>query len=103
MFCTGNKFESSKGILLSDFSANVQQLLDSAQLFRGHTKFSKVYQARQQRHLKTCILRHVSAHGLSSLIAPTSLKQHQHMSPEDKAIWDTAYSEEYDGLTSIPT
>jgi len=26
--------------------ANCQHLLDSAQLFRGHTKFTKVYQAR---------------------------------------------------------
>jgi hypothetical protein len=50
-----------------------------------------------------CVLRHVSAHGLQSLIAPSSLKQHNSMSPSDKLIWDSAYSEEYDGLSSIPT
>jgi hypothetical protein len=49
------------------------------------------------------VLRHVSAHGLSSLIAPTSLKHHAKMSSEDKAIWDAAYDEEYDGLESLPT
>jgi hypothetical protein len=48
-------------------------------------------------------LRHVSAHGLQSLIAPTSLKNHQSMTPSDKFIWDSAYSEEYDGLADIPT
>jgi hypothetical protein len=45
----------------------------------------------------------VSAHGLSSLIVPLSLKSHLHMSNEDKQIWDNAYGEEYDGLFSIPT
>jgi hypothetical protein len=37
----------SKGILLSDLSANFQQLLDKGQLFRGHPKFHGVYQAHQ--------------------------------------------------------
>jgi hypothetical protein len=45
----------------------------------------------------------VSAHGLSKLIAPTSLRAHQSMSPEDKAIRDAAYDEEYNGLESLPT
>jgi len=103
IFCTGHKFEPSKGTILSDLEANAQQLLDTGQLFRGHTKFPKVYQARQQTHLKDCVLRHVSAHGLHSLIAPPSLKHHTTMSSNDKQIWDAAYNEEYDGLTSIPT
>jgi hypothetical protein len=102
-FCTGNKFDLSKGILLKDLSANVQHLLDSGQLFHGHTKFNRIYQARQQNHLKTCVLQHVSAHGLKSLLAPSSLKHHSSMHPEDKIIWDEAYSEEYDGLASVPT
>jgi hypothetical protein len=45
----------------------------------------------------------VSAHGLQSLVAPTSLKHHSRLSSTDKEIWDAAYSEEYDGLTSLPT
>jgi len=43
------------------------------------------------------------AHGLESLIAPASLKQHSKLSSQDKLIWDAAYDEEYDGLNSIPT
>jgi len=102
-FCPGNKYDLSKRILLSDLSANYLSLLESGQLFRGHSKFPRVYQARHQAQLKECVLRHVSAHGLQSLIAPSSLKQHHTMSSSDKFIWDSAYSEEYDGLTSIPT
>ena len=45
----------------------------------------------------------MSAHGLQSLIAPSSLKQHLKMSPSDKAVWDAAYDEEYDGLTCLPS
>jgi hypothetical protein len=94
---------SSDGILLPDLSANCQNLLDTGQLFKGHTKFKNVYDACAQLGLKDCVLGHVSAHFLSSLIAPTSLKSHQSMSPNDKAIWDAAYDEEYDGLESLPT
>jgi len=95
--------KSHQGILLHDFNANCVDLLETAQLFRGHTKFKNVYDARTQLSLRDCVLRHVSAHGLSSLIAPTSLKHHAKMSPDDKAIWDAAYNEEYDGLESLPT
>ena len=102
VFCSGNKLDLSKGILLKDLSVNYQYLLETGQLFRGHAKFSRVYQTRHQVQLRDCVLRHVSAHGLSSLIAPTSLKQHHSMSSTDKEIWDKAYSEEYDGLSGIP-
>jgi len=90
--------KNTQGILLPDFNANCHELLDTAQLFRGHAKFKNVYDARTQLSLRDCVLRHVSAHGLSSLIAPTSLKHHAKMSSGDKAIWDAAYDEEYDGL-----
>ncbi len=45
----------------------------------------------------------MSAHGLQSLLAPTSLKAHANLSSTDKEVWDTAYEEEYDGLASLPT
>jgi hypothetical protein len=45
----------------------------------------------------------VSAHGLQSLLAPTSLRKHATLSPSDKVIWDSAYDEEYDGLNNLPT
>jgi hypothetical protein len=94
---------TSNGIILENFKANCQDLLDSGQLFRGHAKFCNVYDARNRGSLRDCILRHVSAHGLKSLIAPTSLKNHSQMDLEDKIIWDNAYSEEYDGLTALPS
>jgi hypothetical protein len=102
-FCFGTNSDLSKGVTLMDFSANCQQLLDSGQLFRGHTKFAQVYQARHQAQLQDHVLRHVSAHGLQSLIAPPSLKHHTTLSATDKTIWDAAYDEEYDGLSGIPT
>jgi hypothetical protein len=77
--------------------------MDPAQLFKGHAKFKNVYTARTQLRLRDCTLRHVSAHGLKFLIAPTSLKHHTKMDPNDKAIWDAAYDEEYVGLESLPT
>jgi len=89
--------------LLPDLSANFQSLVDTGQLFKGNSKFKNVYDTRTQLGLKDCVLRHVSAHGLQSLIAPTSLKNHHKLSSSDKSIWDAAYDEEYDGLESLPT
>ncbi len=94
---------STEGILLQDLAANIQQLLDTGQLFKGHAKFKNVYDTRSQIGLKDCVLRHVSAHGLQSLLAPTSLRAHHKLSSNDKEIWDEAYAEEYDGLASLPT
>jgi hypothetical protein len=95
--------KSSVGTILPDLSATLQHLLDTGQLFRGHAKFKNVYDARAQLGLRDYVLRHVSAHGLQSLIAPTSLKAHHLMDENDKSIWDAAYNEEYDGLESLPT
>ncbi len=78
-------------------------MLDLCKLLPGHAKFKNVYNARNQVSLHDCVLRHVSAHGLTSLIVPTSLKSHGSMDPIDKMIWDEAYNEEYDGLVSLPT
>jgi hypothetical protein len=102
-FCFGKSSDITKGIVLPDFHANYRSLLDSGQIFQGHTKFHKVYQGRNQAQLQDCILRHVSAHGLRCLIAPSSLCQLTSMHPNDQVIWNDAYNEEYDGLASIPT
>jgi hypothetical protein len=93
----------SQGIPLPDLSADCQYLLDTGQLFRGHSKFCRVYNARAQLQLRDCILHHVSAHGLTSLVTPPSLKSHSKLSSSDKLIWDEAYSEEYNGLSALPT
>jgi hypothetical protein len=103
IFCSGNQVDLSQGIPLPDLSADCQYLLDTGQLFRGHSKFHQVYNARAQLQLRDCILRHVSAHGLTSLVAPPSLKSHSKLSSSDKLIWDEAYSEKYDGLSALPT
>jgi hypothetical protein len=97
------KNATTTGIDLPDLSANCQSLMDSGQLFRGHAKFKNVYDTRNQLNLRTCVLRHVSAHGLKSLLAPSSLKAHQKLDVDDKKIWDSAYDEEFDGLTSLPS
>jgi hypothetical protein len=78
-------------------------LLDTGQLFKGHTKFCCVYNTRTQVQLRNCVLRHVSTHGLTSLVVPSSLKSHLAMNMNDKTIWDNAYGEEYEGLASLPT
>jgi hypothetical protein len=95
--------KSKDGILLSDLSASCQQLLDTGQLFRGHAKFRNVYDIRNQISLRDCVLRHISAHGLKSLVPPTSLRAHSKLDVTDKFIWDEAYNEEYDGLEALPT
>ena len=95
--------KSTDGILLPDLSANCQHLLDTGQLFHGHAKFKNVYATKNNHSLRDCVLRHVSAYGLKSFLAPTSLKQQQHLDPQDKQVWDLAYDEEYDGLESLPT
>jgi hypothetical protein len=97
------KSPGADSITLPDLSANCQELLDTGQLFRGHAKFRNVYDVRNQLRLCDCVLRHVSAHGLKSLVAPLSLKHHPKMDSNDKLIWDAAYDKEYDGLVSLPT
>ncbi len=103
VFCPGNSKDISNGIVLSDLSATIQHLLNPGQIFKGHAKFKRVYSARAQIQLRDCVLCHVSAHGLSSLIVPSSLKSHSKLSSSDKNIWDDAYFEEYDGLCSLPS
>jgi hypothetical protein len=103
VICPGNSTDFSKGTILPDLSANCQHLIDTGQLFRGNTKFRRVYLTRNQKQLRDCVLRHVTAHGLSSFIAPSSLKQLFSLPPNDQHIWHEAYDEEYDGLSSLPT
>ncbi len=82
----------SQGIILPDLSAQIQHLIDTGQLFKGHTKFKRVYSTRNQVQLREGVLCHVSAHGLTSLIAPASLSSHHKLNESDKSIWDAAYS-----------
>ena len=103
VFCPGTSSDISSGILIPDLSANCQNLLDTGQLFRGHAKFRRVYQTRNQIQLRQTVLRHVTAHGLSSFVAPSSLKSIASMTSTDQDVWLSAYDEEFDGLNSLPT
>jgi len=102
-FCPGHSQDLSQGTILQDLSSSFQMLLDTGQLYRGHVKLQRVYNTRAQIQLCDSVLRHESAHGLTSLIAPSSLKAHSKLSPTDKSIWDNAYFDEYNGLASLPT
>jgi len=44
-FCFDESSDNTKGIVLPDFHANYRSLLDSGQIFQGHTKFHKVRRA----------------------------------------------------------
>jgi len=43
IFCSGQSTDLSQGILLDNLVANCQNLLDTGQFLRGHTKFRRVY------------------------------------------------------------
>jgi hypothetical protein len=103
IFTPGNTIDLAQGILLKDLSSNAQNLIETGQLFKGHTKFRRVYTARNQAQLRESVLQHFSAHGLTSLIPPATLSSHHKLSENDKNIWNAAYSEEYDGLSDLPT
>jgi hypothetical protein len=92
IFCPGASTDLNTGIVLSNLPANCQHLLDTCQLFRGYTKLCRVYQTRNQARLRACVLCHVTAHGFSPFIAPSSLKQISLMTPDDQAVRHDASS-----------
>jgi hypothetical protein len=59
VFCPGNSKDIFAGIQLPDLPSTIQTLLDTGQIFRGHTKFKRVYNTRHQVQLRDSILRHV--------------------------------------------
>ena len=121
---------TNKNITLTDFTSKAHTLISTHQLFEGHPRHSKLYQLRnnmalsnivsryidssgvhsnelaeflksQPLHTKQSMNTHVSAAGLSTTDVPT-LPKHKNLNPNDKAIWDSAYAEEYDGLANLP-
>jgi hypothetical protein len=101
-FCLGTTSNFTKGIKLHDLSANCQMLLDTGQLFTAMQN-SVVCKKLEAKFSFDCVLRHVSTPGLISLVAPSSLKNHSKLEPNDKLVWDSAYDEEFDGLVSLPS
>jgi hypothetical protein len=56
VFCAGKNTDLTQGTVLPDLSATCSHLMATGQLFRGHTKFQRVFQARAQTHLRDCVL-----------------------------------------------
>lgn len=77
-FHLNNSTDPSLSIKWPDLTANAQDLLDKGQLFHDHAKFQRVYATRNRVQLSNCVLRHVSSHGLTSLVVLSSLKSLYH-------------------------
>ena len=70
-------------------------------LVKGFQRKSTIIQQQQLHQSSDIVALHVSATNLHSPNAPPSLKYHNTLHPDDKATWDEAYAEEYNGLQSI--
>lgn len=68
---------------------------------RSHPSYKKIRNWIHTKYIGERIANHISAQNLSSTDVPT-LIQHHRLNPTDKDIWDSAYGEEYYGLTSLP-
>ena len=98
-FRHGNK--SNNTTHLPDFYSKAHDLYRTFQLFEGQPKNKTISSIIQQRELTNIIARHVSARNLTTEDVP-SLLQHRLLNANDRRIWDSAYAEEYFGLTDLP-
>jgi hypothetical protein len=55
VFCPGTSRDTSTGIVLHDLPSTCEHLMDTGQLFKGHAKFQRVYNARNQIQLQDSI------------------------------------------------
>jgi hypothetical protein len=55
VFCPGTSRDTSTGIALHDLPSTCEHLMDTGQLFKGHAKFQRVYNARNQIQLQDSI------------------------------------------------
>ena len=88
-------------MLLPHFHRDARDLIHHQHLVQGHPPFHRLYEHRSSQTFKESVARHVSAAALRQLDAPTLL-QMQTLNDSEKATWNAAYDEEYDGLTSLP-
>ena len=94
-------------IQLPEFEQLADSMVANKKLFKGWIQNSKALSARRTRITANCLahlikVRKVSAKHLHKMEAPTLLKHHK-LHPEDKATWDEAYRQEYQGLVDIDT
>jgi hypothetical protein len=101
------RFKKRDPIQLPNFDTLALSMVENKKLFKGWIKSATVYTARRIRttsnvlsHIITA--RKVSASSLKLMEAPTLLKHHK-LHPDDKATWDEAYRQEYQGLLDIDT
>ena len=78
-------------------------MIKEFELFRGHKRFKEIHHLQSIIQLKAAVARHVSAKGLTTLVSPKSLHDHQRLTSADKQIWDDAYLEELQGLKDKKT
>ena len=99
-FCKGTK-PTNKPILLPNLEEKATSMINCSYLANGHVRFRTIRHTREHGQLSSIVARHISASNLSTHQLPTLL-QHKHLNADDKATWDAAYSEEYDGLNNLP-
>ena len=97
------KGSSTKFVELLDFNSVARDMIKHFTLFQGHRRFKDILHLRSTIQLKSAVANHVSAKGLSSLLAPSSVQAHSSMSPNDRKIWNDAYLEELRGLQNNNT
>lgn len=91
----------NKLIPLPNLARNAIYIVHSFQFAHSHVNFKQLMNSRAHGAIHSIVACHVSATGLTSDDVPTLLQQ-RHLNPTDKAIWDAAYAEEFDGLTDLP-
>ena len=89
-------------IPLYNFHQKALSMYHNQKLSKGWITSSQVLIARQARITSNVIAhmikaRKVSAKELTTMNTPTSLLNHAKLLPNDKAIWDASYREEYEG------
>ena len=78
-----------------------RQLTSSKQLMKGYHIRNHILEQQRLHNSKSIFALHVSASNLHNQLAPSSLKRHSQLHPDDKTVWDAAYHEEYYGLMDL--
>ena len=101
-FIIGRK-KTNPSIPLPEFEQNIHSLLRNKKLFQGWKNLRLAASARLIKSISNVHARHISAKDLTVLRSPSSLTKHSQLPEPDKALWDSAYAEEYHGLEKLGT
>ena len=100
-YIKSDKRDDSTILHLPGFYSTARSHCEKLHLFSGHPRYKTIKNLRAALQFSTMIAKHVSARGLTSEDVPTLL-HHHHLNRNDNKIWDSAYDEEYFGLTGLP-